>query len=349
MATLYLRPNAAGDETNLEHQYPDSDYHWDKVDEATPDEATTCIYTHSGTYLRDLYGLEDTAETGTINWIKVWMRCFSNGANQGRGKTAISTGGTVYDGSEEIVTWTWTDYSTQYTTNPKTEATWTWEELNALQAGVSLYVGFSYGAYCTQVYIEVDYIQVYELSCTDGLKAGDIPANIANMNNALTDGVKLSDSTVMGFFYLLTAVDGLKISDSALRDYIANPTLIDGVKLSESLSTWLQTYPVAIDGVKLSEILTTLKETFPTLTDGVKLSDAVAHYLTLILSASDGVLLGDVAAHYLTLSLLASDGVKLSDLTSIYKALVIYALLELYSRALIAKLHKRDTTVIQEE
>ena len=44
-----------------------------------------------------------------------------------------------------------------------------------------------------------------------------------------------------------------------------------------------------------------------------------------------------------------ADGVKVSDLTSIYGALVIYALLELYSRALIARLHKRDTTVIQEE
>jgi len=342
MATLYLRPTAAGDETNIASQCPDETYHWDKVDEASPDDNTTYVATSNVAYERDLYTLEDVSQSGAINWIKIWAR---GAAVSGAIRTAIKTGGTAYDGSDNSISGsTWTDCSTQYTTNPQAGGAWTWTQLNALQAGVSIAA-----AWCTQVYVEVDYAATYELSCTDGLKAGDTPANIANMNNSLTDGVKLSDSAVMGFFYLLTAVDGLKISDSILHSYITNPTLVDGVKLSESLSTWLQSYPTAADGAKLSEVLTTLKQTFPSLSDGVKLSDAAVHFLTLNLSTLDGVKLSDIATHYLTLSLSASDGVKLSDLTSIYGVLVIYALLELYSRALIARLHKRDTTVIQEE
>lgn len=35
--TTVLRPNAAGDETNVQSQLPASGAHWDKVDEATPD------------------------------------------------------------------------------------------------------------------------------------------------------------------------------------------------------------------------------------------------------------------------------------------------------------------------
>ena len=40
MATEILRPNAAGDETNLYIQLPNEGEHWDKVDEVTPDENT---------------------------------------------------------------------------------------------------------------------------------------------------------------------------------------------------------------------------------------------------------------------------------------------------------------------
>jgi len=44
MATEILRPNAAGDETTIASQYPDSGAHWDKVDEETPDNDTTYVY-----------------------------------------------------------------------------------------------------------------------------------------------------------------------------------------------------------------------------------------------------------------------------------------------------------------
>jgi hypothetical protein len=156
MATAYIRPTGAGDETSITYQYPDSTYHWDKVDEVSPDDGGTDVYEQSTGFLRDLYALEDPSLSGTINWIKVWIRC--KGDSPGNyAKTSIKTGGTIYDVTKTI-TLSWADYSTQYTENPQAGGAWTWAQINALQAGVSLVsaAGKDY-SYCTQVYVEIDY------------------------------------------------------------------------------------------------------------------------------------------------------------------------------------------------
>jgi len=71
-----LRPNAAGDETNITYQYPNSTYHWDKVDEASADDGTTELHEYGSSYLRDLYNLPASSGSGTINKITVYVRCF---------------------------------------------------------------------------------------------------------------------------------------------------------------------------------------------------------------------------------------------------------------------------------
>ncbi len=207
--------------------------------------------------------------------------------------------------------------------------------------------------------------QTYELSCTDGLKAGDTPgitktlnlvvtdglksgdssANIANMNNALTDGVKLSDLTEMFNQIYKSLEDGVKTSDSSLTQVILNALATDGAKLSEVLSTWLQTYPIATDGIKLSETLATLKETYPNLIDGVTLSDSTSMLNQIYKSLSDGVKLSDAVTHFLTIGLTATDGVKLSDAAILDRLKVIYALLKIYARAIISDLNQRSLTV----
>ncbi len=50
-ATETFRPNAAGDDTDIASQYPDSGAHWDKVNDVTPDDYTTYIYTSSASTL----------------------------------------------------------------------------------------------------------------------------------------------------------------------------------------------------------------------------------------------------------------------------------------------------------
>lgn len=81
-----LRPNAAGDETNITYQYPSTGYHWDKVDEVTADDGSTCVTTTDDTtYIRDLYNLPASTGSGTINKITVYARLYttedSPGAN----------------------------------------------------------------------------------------------------------------------------------------------------------------------------------------------------------------------------------------------------------------------------
>ena len=75
-ATETLRPNAAGDETSITFQYPASTEHWDKVDEAVADDASTSVREEGTNYKRDLYNLPaHSAGSGTINKITVYVRC----------------------------------------------------------------------------------------------------------------------------------------------------------------------------------------------------------------------------------------------------------------------------------
>lgn len=43
MAEETLRPNAPGDETGLNRQFPVSTFHWDKVDEVVADDFSTYV------------------------------------------------------------------------------------------------------------------------------------------------------------------------------------------------------------------------------------------------------------------------------------------------------------------
>ena len=159
MATETLRPNAAGDETSIESQLPDSTFHWDKVDEASADDNTTFVYNNTtAAYQRDLYNLPASSGSGTINFIKIYFRVLTTGAVAGV-KPSLKSNSTVTDGTEiQPPAYVWTTYSQQWNTNPADSQAWEWADIDALQIGVSLKpeVGV-YGCSCTQVYVEVDY------------------------------------------------------------------------------------------------------------------------------------------------------------------------------------------------
>jgi hypothetical protein len=158
-STTYIRPTGVGDETSISAQYPDSTYHYDKVDEETSDDAATTVSESGSAFLRDLYDLADLIYLGTINYIKVWMRI--NGGNATcAAKTSIKTGGTVYNGSSVSSSGAWLNSSTQYTNFPGVGGgAWTWEQINALQAGVCL-LGDPVkvlSMVCTQVWVEINW------------------------------------------------------------------------------------------------------------------------------------------------------------------------------------------------
>ncbi len=73
--TETLRPNAAGDDTNISSQYPDSGAHYDKVDEVTADDYSTYVFTNSTSYQRDLYNIPDhSTGSGAIDNVTAYFR-----------------------------------------------------------------------------------------------------------------------------------------------------------------------------------------------------------------------------------------------------------------------------------
>jgi len=164
-----LRPNAAGDETNIPSQSPSSTYHWDKVDEAVSDGDATCVVSAylQDDFTRDLYNLPAPSGYGTINFIKVYgrARSFAYAAVFPCFIINMKTGGTVYSSDTYTPPLTWTLYSKQWTINPKTGVAWTWEDIASLQIGISVKDGYSQPEWprpagCTQVYVEVDFTPI---------------------------------------------------------------------------------------------------------------------------------------------------------------------------------------------
>lgn len=162
MATLVLRPNAEGDREQYLGQYPENGPadHWNKVCEESPDEDATYVYCINGFYW-DNYNLPDhTTETDTIVSVKVVIRCKRTGA-AAYAYSRIKTGGTGYYGTYQSLTTDWADYSYQWDVNPGTGLPWTWDEIDALQAGVAFSAPAKYVSpnfyQCTQVYVEVEY------------------------------------------------------------------------------------------------------------------------------------------------------------------------------------------------
>jgi len=168
MAIETLRPNAAGDEENIDEVIGDGvGTHYTVVDEETPDGDATRVLTDNATYLRDLYNIADhSVGSGTINHITVYANCKAALApDQASLKIAFKSGtgtgapDTVSESSELTLTTEYTDYSNQWSTNPATSSAWTWDEIDKLQAGISLRrckATFAHSR-CTQVYVVVDY------------------------------------------------------------------------------------------------------------------------------------------------------------------------------------------------
>ncbi len=114
-------------------------------------------------YERDLYGIENhTISPEPILKVAVYFR-FSGDTQEpddytAYAKAALKTHGVVYLGSEETqVGQGFITNSYEWPVNPYTGETWTWDEVDDLQAGLELKGELGAEGYCTQVYIEVSY------------------------------------------------------------------------------------------------------------------------------------------------------------------------------------------------
>jgi hypothetical protein len=163
-----LLPNAPGDETEIDAQYPDKDNHWDKVSDTPADDGKTYLSTSRfNKYETDLFNLADhqVSVDGVVKDIKsvtVFFRFAGSadgGSQDGYAKAVIKTHGDIFEGKEEVQTGgSYITKSCEWKGNPATGRLWTWEEVDALQAGISLKGDkVHYTASVTQVYVAVNY------------------------------------------------------------------------------------------------------------------------------------------------------------------------------------------------
>jgi hypothetical protein len=134
MSQLFIYPSSAGDETN-QTPYP-TVANYLNIDEVTPDDFATFNYSISGS-LRDLYQMQNTGlpSDTIINWIRVYMRILT--AGYGTAKTAIKSGGVVYEGKTETTPGVWEEKYTHYTTIGGSAITVAM--LDSIQAGCTLH------------------------------------------------------------------------------------------------------------------------------------------------------------------------------------------------------------------
>jgi hypothetical protein len=202
MAILTLRPDAAGDETNITVQYPSSGEHWDKLDEEVADNFATHLDSKSLDYQRDLYNLPaHTTESGIINHIKIYFRIRSGSlTTTAYAEPSQKSGAVVTDGEEQSVYGsTWTTLSQTYTTNPATGLAYTWDEIDSLQVGISIKSDSeTYGAQPTQVYVEIDYTATYTASLSSAMGMTSSVSRMADFSRSFTTSIGLQSLLAWG-------------------------------------------------------------------------------------------------------------------------------------------------------
>jgi copper-binding protein NosD len=209
-----FRPNAIG---GLSEMSPfGATNNWQCVDDTTPDNLTTNVYEDSASWKEDLYGLQNhTTESDNITRVSVYVVLGnSTGASADFG---IKTGGTVFNnGIFNFEGQDWCTYSESWVVNPKTSVAWSWNDIDNLQAYVSLYAYNGHNASCTQTYIVVDYEQeeVIADSATDSII-------VVRNNNTYpicpTDGYEVQNSTA-GYYNTSVAFNEAYFSLFAYND-----------------------------------------------------------------------------------------------------------------------------------
>jgi len=163
-----LRPNAPGAEENIAAATSGAGNHWQDVDEEVADDTTTRLKEDRPDcqWYRDFFNIEDhTVGNGTINKITLYFRVRTGAGNNGNTTAigVIKSGTTVAETAERNPYYDFGNnvfgtYSAEWTKNPEDNQAWEWDDIDNLQIGVSLRTCVLYTyAFCTQVYVEVDY------------------------------------------------------------------------------------------------------------------------------------------------------------------------------------------------
>ena len=162
-----MRPTANG--SSFQCNFSGDTDNWNCVDEVSSDAESTIVYTdNTVAFEEDLYVLNNhtVEQHGDQLNVTVFVNCTNNSgcgnSEAGTARAALRTGGTIYyDPSPVTLTSEWVESNYTWDLNPKTGVEWTWEDIDNLEAGVSIL-----GGNCTQVYVNVHYRQDVSLLTT---------------------------------------------------------------------------------------------------------------------------------------------------------------------------------------
>jgi hypothetical protein len=153
-----LLPNAAGQYAEWGTVYPAGTEHWDANDDDPPDDDLSYVQTSDTiNWRKEAYNLQNSSGSGTINWIRVYVRARQTLLGTTSMKTLIRTYSTDYESSSIALTTSYQDLYTQYGTNPYSGQAWTWSEIDALQAGASGISSGTINVRMTAVWVIVNY------------------------------------------------------------------------------------------------------------------------------------------------------------------------------------------------
>ena len=134
MATVVIYPAGAGTYTEFPTVYPEGIKHYEAL--ARDGVGYVGSGQASGAVI-DTFTFEQTGLAGTISNVTISCTIYGRYAYSDS-STKTKVGGTWYDGSTHTVGYTTSTYTESYNTSPKTSILWTWAEINAIDAGVSL-------------------------------------------------------------------------------------------------------------------------------------------------------------------------------------------------------------------
>ena len=106
---------------------------------------------------KDSYNLQNPTGSGTINWIRVYVRARLTILGSNVIRTLIRTHGTDYESGPLPLSTSYHSNHTQYNTNPFTTSAWTWTEIAALEAGASCQRSGGANIRMTAVWVAVNY------------------------------------------------------------------------------------------------------------------------------------------------------------------------------------------------
>jgi hypothetical protein len=160
-----IHPNAAGQYAQWNQESPPGSAHWDCCDEDPPDDDSTYVESNSAAWKYEAYNLENRTGSGTINWVRVYVRAKLVSPGTSIIRTLIRTYGANYESGDITPSTSYQNNYTQYNTNPNTGLAWTWDEIDSLQAGASGKTSGNVNIRMTAVWVIVNYSPIggYEL------------------------------------------------------------------------------------------------------------------------------------------------------------------------------------------